>query len=261
MPVIPVIVIAFIGLVLTFVLVWAWQLKTRNAGMVDPVWAGSLGAVALLCGALGTGPVVNRVLVACGGLLWGARLCVHLWRRNYGQPEDARYHQLREQWGVTVNRKMFWFFQFQVLISMLLSAAFFVPVYRTTTPASAWLVIAVLLWLVSVVGEALADRQLHGFKADPANHDKVCQAGLWRYSRHPNYFFECVHWVAYIALSIGTPWGWLTLLPPVLMGVLLMKVSGIPMVEQRSAQTRPGYADYMRTTSALIPWPPRRNAS
>jgi steroid 5-alpha reductase family enzyme len=85
----------------------------------------------------------------------------------------------------------------------------------------------------------------------------VCRSGLWRYSRHPNYFFECVHWLAYIALSIGTPWVWFTLLPPVLMAFLLLKLSGIPLLEASMAKRRPGYADYMRTTSALIPWPPR----
>jgi steroid 5-alpha reductase family enzyme len=133
-----------------------------------------------------------------------------------------------------------------------------VPSYRVDAAAPGWIVVAVALWVVSVAGEALADRQLHRFIAAPANHGQVCRAGLWRYSRHPNYFFECVHWLAYIALSVGTPWAWLTLAPPVLMALLLMKVSGIPLVEARSAQTRRGYAEYMRTTSALIPWPPKR---
>ncbi|WP_118182590.1 DUF1295 domain-containing protein [Paraburkholderia phosphatilytica] len=260
MPVIPVVVIAFVGLVWTFAIVWAWQLKTRNAGMVDPVWAGSLGVVALLCGVLGTGAALNRILVAGGGLLWGGRLCVHLWRRNFGAPEDARYRQLRDEWGAAANRRMFWFFQLQVAISMLLSVAFFVPAFRDAPPAPGWVIAAVVLWLTSVVGEAIADGQLRRFKSNPANDGQVCRAGLWRYSRHPNYFFECVHWLAYIPLSPGSGWGWLTLMPPVLMGLLLMKVSGIPMVEARSAKTRAGYAEYMRTTSALIPWPPRRSS-
>ena len=124
-------------------------------------------------------------------------------------------------------------------------------------PAIGWIVLAVVVWIVSVVGEGIADRQLKRFTQDPANHTAVCRVGLWRYSRHPNYFFECVHWLAYIALSIGTPWGWFTLLPPVLMAFLLLKLSGIPLLEESMAKRRAGYADYMRTTSALIPWPPR----
>jgi cyclopropane-fatty-acyl-phospholipid synthase len=258
MPLIVTVVIAFAALVLAFSAVWAWQLKTANAGMIDPVWAATLGVVALLYGALGTGSWVNRTLAALGGLLWGLRLAIHLWRRNHGKPEDARYRHFRQQWGPAANRNMFAFFQLQAIVSLLLSLAFLVPSYRSKPAAPGWIAVAIAIWIVSVAGEALADRQLQRFTADPTNHGKTCRVGLWRYSRHPNYFFECVHWVAYLALSIGTPWVWLTLAPPLLMAWLLLKVSGIPMLEARAAQTRSGYAEYMQTTSPLIPWPPRQ---
>ena len=160
-------VIALIGLVVIFSAVWAWQLKTENAGMVDPVWAFSLGLVAVFYAVLGTGDPVARALTALGGLVWGVRLGTHLWRRNFGQPEDARYHRFREEWGDKAASKMFWFFQLQVVISMLLSIAFLVPSYRGTTPAIGWIVLAVAVWIVSVAGEAMADRQLQSFKADP----------------------------------------------------------------------------------------------
>jgi len=250
-------VIALIALIVIFSAVWVWQLKTANAGMVDPVWAYSLGLVAVLYAVLGNGDPVSRALAALGGLVWGVRLGTHLWRRNFGKPEDARYRRFREEWGDKAASKMFWFFQVQVVISMLLSIAFLVPSYRSSPPAVGWIVLAVVVWIASVVGEGIADRQLKRFTQDPANHNSVCRVGLWRYSRHPNYFFECVHWVAYIALSIGPPWGWATLLPPVLMVFLLLKLSGIPLLEESMAKRRAGYADYMRTTSALIPWPPR----
>jgi steroid 5-alpha reductase family enzyme len=251
------VVIAWVGLVAIFCAVWAWQLKTANAGMIDPVWAYSLGLVAVLYAVLGTGDPVSRALTALGGLAWGVRLGTHLWKRNAGKREDARYRRFREQWGDKAASKMFWFFQLQVVISMLLSIAFLVPAYRGTQAATGWIVLAVALWIVSVAGEGVADRQLQRFMADSANHHAVCRVGLWRYSRHPNYFFECVHWLAYIALSIGSPWGWFTLLPPLLMAFLLLKLSGIPLLEDSMAKRRPGYAEYMRTTSALIPWPPR----
>ena len=250
-------VIALMALIVIFSAVWVWQLKTGNAGMVDPVWAYSLGLVAVLYAVLGSGDPVSRALTALGGLVWGVRLGTHLWKRNFGKPEDARYRRFREEWGDKAASKMFWFFQVQVVISMLLSIAFLVPSYRSTAPGIGWIVLAVVVWIASVVGEGIADRQLKRFAQDPANHTTVCRVGLWRYSRHPNYFFECVHWLAYIALSIGTPWGWFTLLPPVLMAFLLLKLSGIPLLEESMAKRRAGYADYMRTTSALIPWPPR----
>ncbi|GJH03970.1 DUF1295 domain-containing protein [Paraburkholderia terrae] len=250
--------IAFVVLVALFAAFWAWQLKSANAGMIDPIWAFSLGAIAVFYGMASHGDPLVRALVAAGGGIWGVRLGWHLWRRNAGKSEDPRYHRFRKQWGAAAGRKMFWFLEFQTLISMVLSLAFAVPAWRAEPPSAVWVAIAVSIWLVSVAGEAVADSQLRRFVADPANQGKVCRVGLWRYSRHPNYFFECLHWVAYIALSIGSPWAWLTLLPPVLMAWLLMKLSGVPMIEAHLVHSRPGYAEYMRETSALIPWPPRR---
>lgn len=249
--------VALLLLVAVFSAVWAWQLPTQNAGMIDPVWAFSLGAVALLYAWLATGSIHARLLVGLGGGLWGCRLGWYLWRRNAGKPEDARYRKLREEWGAAAPRKMFGFFQLQAVVSMLLSVAFAVPSYRPDTPSALAVVTAVALWLISVGGEALADRQLRTFAGNPANHRKTCRAGMWRYSRHPNYFFECVHWLAYVPLAIGAPWAWVTLLPPTVMAWLLVKVSGIPMLEAHMRATRDDYAEYARTTSVLIPWPPR----
>ncbi|MDR5822854.1 DUF1295 domain-containing protein [Caballeronia sp. LZ043] len=258
MPFIVTLVIVVAGLVLVFAAAWLQQLRTENAGMVDPVWAATLGIVALFIAASATGAPLNRACVALGGLLWGGRLALHLWRRNHGKPEDPRYHAFRERWGKRAARNMFWFFQLQAVISMLLAAAFFVPAYAVEPASAGNIVAAIAIWIVAVTGEAVADRQLKRFAADPAHRGKVCQEGLWRYSRHPNYFFECVHWLAYTALSIGLPWAWVTLAPPVLMAWLLLKVSGIPILEARLAATRDGYRDYMRTTSVLVPWPPKR---
>ncbi|BCZ79760.1 DUF1295 domain-containing protein [Paraburkholderia terrae] len=250
--------IAFVVLVMLFAAFWAWQLKSENAGMIDPIWAFSLGAIAMFYGMASDGDPFARALVAAGGGIWGARLGWHLWRRNVGKQEDPRYHRFREQWGAAAGRKMFWFLEFQTVISMVLSLAFAVPAWRADKPSVAWVAISVAIWLASVSGETVADRQLRRFVADPANQGEVCRVGLWRYSRHPNYFFECLHWFAYVALSIGSPWVWLTLFPPVLMAWLLMKLSGVPMLEAHLVHSRPGYAEYVRETSALIPWPPRR---
>jgi steroid 5-alpha reductase family enzyme len=250
--------IAFVILVTVFAVFWAWQLKSANAGMIDPVWAFSLGSVAVFYGVVGDADPLTRMLVAAGGGIWGVRLGWHLWRRNAGKPEDPRYRRFREQWGAAAGRKMFWFLEFQTVVSLMLSLAFAVPAWRVTPLSPAWAALSVAIWLVSVSGEALADNQLRRFIAAPENRGEVCRVGLWRYSRHPNYFFECVHWLAYMALSAGSPWLWLTLIPPALMAFLLLKLSGVPMLEARLIASRAGYAAYVRETSALIPWPPRR---
>ncbi|ODP32850.1 DUF1295 domain-containing protein [Pandoraea sp. ISTKB] len=256
--------IAFVGMSLALSAAWVYQWRTQNAGMVDPVWAGALGGVAVLAACASTGAPLNRMFVGVAGGLWGLRLAVHLWRRNYGKPEDARYRKFREQWAEAAGRNLFWFFQLQGVIAMLLAIAFFVPAFSPKPPSLVAIAIAALIWLAAVAGEASADRQLRRFAADSQHRGQVCQTGWWRYSRHPNYFFECLHWCAYSALVIGTPGtpgAWLTLFPPLLMAWLLLKVSGIPLLEAHLMQSRPAYRTYRQTTSVLIPWPPKKVAS
>ena len=239
-------------------LAWWLQLRTRNAGLVDVIWAFTLGGLALVYAALGDAPLVVRVALGLMGGAWGVRLGLHLWFRNWGKPEDWRYARFRQQWGARADFNMFWFFQFQNIFTLLLSASAFLPLaYREGVPPLACLIIAVAIWIVSVVGEGIADRQMERFRADPANKGQVCRDGLWRWSRHPNYFFECLHWVAYVPLAWGMELWWLTLGAPLVMALLLMKMSGVPLLEAEMMQRKPGYADYVRRTSALVPWPPR----
>jgi steroid 5-alpha reductase family enzyme len=239
---------------------WLLQLRTRNAGLVDPIWAWTLGFLAVVYALLGWAAPLDRIALAVMGAAWGLRLGAHLWRRNQGKPEDWRYAQFRAQWGAAADRNMFWFFQFQNLFTLALSASAFMPVAYRHGFAPLWAFpLAGLIWCGSVYGEALADQQMERFRGDPANRGKVCRDGLWRYSRHPNYFFECLHWFAYVPLAWGSPWGWATLAAPVVMGFLLMKLSGIPLLEAGMMQRKPDYAEYVRTTSALIPWPPKKS--
>lgn len=257
MPLLLVASIAFAGLAVLFVIVWRWQLRSLNAGMIDPVWAASLGGVALLYALAGTGDPLRRIAVGIGGACWGARLGFHLWRRNAGKPEDARYRRLREEWGVAAPRRILGFFLAQAVASSVLAVSFAVPAYTRGRLSMGLVALGAAIWIIATVGEAMADRQLAAFVAQPANRGKVCREGLWRYSRHPNYFFECLHWFAYVPIAAGSAWIALSVVPPLLMGWLLLRVSGIPMLEAHLATSRPGYADYVRTTSALIPWPPR----
>lgn len=238
--------------------VWAVQLRTRNAGLVDAVWSWCLGGLGVLCAAAGTAPAGTRLLLALLSGTWGLRLGTHLLLRNHGKPEDGRYRRFREQWGGRADFKLFWFFQLQALFAALLSIGFLPVAFRPEAPGPAALAAACGLWLAAVAGEGLADWQLERFKQDPANRGQVCRRGLWRYSRHPNYFFECLHWLAYLPLAYGAPLWWLALAPPAVMAFLLLKMSGIPLTEAHLVQSRPGYADYVRTTSAFVPWPPKK---
>lgn len=240
-------------------LAWLMQLRTRNAGLVDAIWAWTLGGLAVFYAAVGSAAQDSRIVLGLMGGLWGLRLGTHLWRRNYGKPEDFRYAEFREKWGARANFNMFWFFQFQNLFTLMLSASAFIAIaYRPDAPSSLAILAAGLIWLVSVVGEAIADSQMEGFRQNPANKGRVCRDGLWRWSRHPNYFFECLHWIAYLPLALGAPWGWTALAAPLVMAFLLTKLSGMPILEADMAKRKPGYADYIRTTSALIPWPPKK---
>ena len=237
---------------------WLLQLKTQNAGLVDAIWAWTLGGLALHYAAAGTAPAPLATLLAVMGGLWGLRLGVHLWIRNWGKPEDWRYAQFRKNWGAKANFNMFWFFQFQNIFTLMLAACAFLPIaYRSDLPSIFAIGLALVIYFTSIAGEFLADRQMENFRANPLNRGRVCRDGLWRYSRHPNYFFECLHWLAYVPLALGAPYGWVSLGAPLVMGFLLMKMSGVPLLEAEMIKRKPGYADYVRTTSALIPFPPK----
>jgi len=240
--------------------VWLFQLRSHNANMVDPVWSWSLGWLGVLFAAFGSAPPVLRVMLAVLAGVWGFRLGTHLFIRNHRKPEDGRYARFRREWGAKADRNLFWFFQFQTVFSALLSLPFLVVAWRDDLPPAWAIVAAFAIWITSVAGEAMADAQLARFKKDPANKGKVCRVGLWRYSRHPNYFFECLHWVTYLFLAVGSGWWWVGLISPAVMAFLLLRLSGIPITEAHMAHDRPEYADYIRTTSAFIPWFPKKNA-
>jgi steroid 5-alpha reductase family enzyme len=239
---------------------WLVQRRTANAGWVDVGWSAGVGIVGALAAALGAGWPARRLLVGAMIALWSLRLAAYILRRVLSEPEDGRYTRLREEWGAAAQRRLFVFYQAQAVLAVL----FALPVWvAAADPRHGWGardVTAVLVWLVAVAGESLADRQLARFRSDPGNRGRTCAAGLWRYSRHPNYFFEWVHWWAYVVLAAGAPWWWLTLAGPALMLFFLLKVTGVPATEARALLSRPDYAEYQRTTSAFIPWFPRRRS-
>ncbi len=250
--------LGLVALSLVMFLAWRRQLQTRNAGVVDVLWTAGLGSLALLYVALSDGWLPRRMLVATLAGVWSARLTLHLARRVFGEDEDGRYAEFRRQKGADFDRWAFWFFQAQAVLAVLLSLAYLPGVVGD---AAGWRVqdaAAVLLWLTSLVGEAVADHQLSRWRANPANRGRTCRTGLWRYSRHPNYFFEWIHWLAWPVLAIGLPGAWAVWLAPAAMLFLVVKVTGIPPTEEQSLRSRgDDYRDYQRTTNAFFPGPPK----
>ncbi len=236
---------------------WAYSMRVRNTSFVDVAWAGLMAVAALLAGALSLGAAWPRALVALAGGLWGARLCLHLLHRVRHAPEDGRYRALRERWHGDP-RRYFVFFQLQALVVALFALPMLGAAANPTSGFDGWLLAAIAVWLVSVGGESLADAQLARFRADPANRRKTCRTGLWAWSRHPNYFFEWLHWFSYVLIGIGSPHAWLTWLGPVLMLAFLYRVSGIPWTEQQALRSRgEDYRRYQREVSAFVPLPPK----
>ncbi|WP_426700379.1 DUF1295 domain-containing protein [Rhodanobacter sp. Col0626] len=239
---------------------WLWQRRRSNAGIVDALWASGVGGSAVFFALFGDGATGPRVTLAVLGGAWGWRLAAHLWTRVRGEPEDGRYQNLRAHWRGS-QWKFFAFFQFQAALIALFALPF-VAVARNPAISVPWIVLAVAIWLVSVAGETVADRQLARFRADPANHGHTCRDGLWRYSRHPNYFFEWIHWFAYVCLAVGSPIVWLAWAGPLVMYVFLRWISGIPYTETQALRSRgDDYRAYQRSTSMLIPWFPRGHKS
>jgi steroid 5-alpha reductase family enzyme len=236
-------------------LLWWRQLKTRNATSVDAAWSAGIGTLAIWYGLTADGDVTRRLLVASLAALWAFRLAWFLIRHRVmgHRPEDGRYRAMREHWGARAPAWFFLFYQGQAAVAVLFS----LPILGAMRggPLDARAAAGLGIWLVSVVGESLADRQLARFRDDPSHRGEVCRVGLWRYSRHPNYFFEWLHWWAYVAIGHGA---WITWIGPVAMLLFLFRLTGIPWTEMQALRSRgERYRAYQRTTSVFLPWPPR----
>ncbi len=242
-------------LLIIFTLTWGWQLKTGNAAIVDTVWSASFPMLAMVYFVLVDGYTPRQLLILCMVVIWGMRLALYLLSRTIGQPEDARYTALRKEWGGNQNILMLRFFYFQAALALVLSVPF--ALINLNTDPSLKLIewMGVVIWMIGLLGESLADYQLKNFKSKPENKGKVCDRGLWYYSRHPNYFFEWLIWVAYFVMALGSAWGFVSIICPMLMLYFLLKVTGIRYTETHLLQSRgEAYKEYQRTTSSFVPW-------
>jgi len=210
---------------------WGIQTRTRGATTADLGWSLLVGLGAVGAGLVSEGTDGRRVVVGTLAVAWASRLSYFLLKDRVlaGRGEDGRYRALRKAWAGAAARN----FVLLYLAQAVVAALFVVPIAAAMRggPLDGWAVAGVVLWLAAVAGETVADGQLTAFRADPSNRGVVCRVGLWRYSRHPNYFFEWVHWWAYVLIGHAAP---LTLVGPLMMFVFLFRVTGIPYTERQA---------------------------
>jgi steroid 5-alpha reductase family enzyme len=259
-----------VGLSVAMATAWWFQRRWRNAGWVDVFWtfaAGTAGVVGALfpLTAMGGGPdgyPPRRVVVAALAAFWAVRLGAHLRHRVLTRPEDARYASFRRDWAERFQPRLFWFLQIQAAAAWPLAAAVLAAARNPAPGPEITDIAALVVAGGAILGEALADRQLARFVSDQRNKGRVCNTGLWAWSRHPNYFFEFLGWCAWPLFAFNPEWGlfWLAFSAPLLMYWLLVHVSGIPPLEQVMLASRgDSYRDYQRRTSAFVPIPPRQS--
>ena len=239
---------------------WRIQCVQQNAALADVGFCLGFGCVILWYASAVDGEPLRRMLVGTMGAVYAFRLGIHLFlNRIFRRTEDSRYKNLREKWGSRAQLYFFLYFQGQAMAIAVFSLPLLVVMVNPEPAIGVWEWIGMLVWMIAVFGEAMADSQLALFRAQPHNRGKACRTGLWRYSRHPNYFFEGVHWCSYVVMAIGIPYGWVTLIGPILMIWGLLKVTGIPFTEAQALASRgEDYQNYQQTTNAFIPWFPKK---
>ena len=237
---------------------WLFSIAKRDVSFVDSLWS-LFFLLAAVVFALTSTPLSDRAaLVLALVAVWALRLSIYITARNWGKPEDYRYREIRAR-----NEPGFAFKSLYIVFGLQGLLAWFIafplyPAISSAAPLGVVDAVAAALWLVGMVFEAGGDYQLAKFKADGDNKGRVLDTGLWKYTRHPNYFGDFCVWWAFYLLSVPAG-GWWTIASPLLMSFLLLKVSGVAMLEKTITDRRPGYADYIRRTNAFFPGPPRDN--
>lgn len=241
---------------------WLVSLAIRDASIVDVFWGLGYVGIAWIAFALGDGEPGRKLATALAASLWGLRLGGHLAWRNLGAGEDPRYARMRQHHG-----SRFWIvslatvFGLQGVLMLVISLPIQVAQARAGPPLGVLDAAGLALVATGLGLEAVADLQLSRFRADPSQRGRVLDRGLWRYSRHPNYFGDAVVWWGIWLVACSAPWGFWTIVSPALMTFLLLRVSGVALLERGLARSKPGWAEYAARTSAFVPWPPRRGPS
>lgn len=241
---------------------WAYQRYKRNGGWTDVFWLfgmGVIGTASALAVPPFSGKFTPRQLLLAGLVaVWSLRLGVHVLRRVARSAEDARYVMFREVVGSRFQFLMYWFLQVQAWVAAFLALSVFVAAHNPA-PGLGWQdFVATSLFVIGIIGESLSDRALSRFKSDPRNNGLILDRGLWAWTRHPNYFFEWLVWLAYplfaIDLSGGYPWGWFALSGPISMYLILRHMTGVPALETALTSTKgEAYRAYQARVSAFFP--------
>ncbi len=248
--------LAILGLVTAL---WLLSLKLRDASIVDIFWGTGFAIAGWLYFALTPNAAPLRKWLICTLVtIWGLRLSLYIFRRNRGKPEDYRYAAWRNEHGNSWWwRSFFQVFLLQGLLMWIISAPLLAAQLFAAAPELTWLdFTAGVIWIVGFFFEAVGDWQLARFKADPENKGKLLTTGVWRYTRHPNYFGDAAQWWGYYLIAVAAG-GWWTIFSPVLMTWLIVKVSGVALLERGLRGSKPGYEEYVRRTNAFFPWFPR----
>lgn len=251
-----------LGTLLVFLIMtalWLLGIRNRNFSYVDVGWSANFAVLAALFAWLAEGWQTRKWIIAAMYALWSVRLAGHLAKRIIGQPEEGRYVELRRRWAANLNAKFFGFFQLQALLNVVLALPLLIACMNPEPRVHALEALGVAIWLVGLLGESIADGQLAAFKRGSSGHDAVCDVGLWRYSRHPNYFFEWTIWIGYAVFALASPWGWLALAMPALMLHFLINVTGVKATEEQALRSKgERYREYQQRTSVFIPLPRKR---
>jgi steroid 5-alpha reductase family enzyme len=252
-----------VGAAATFVYmtaIWLLSLVLRNASIVDIFWGPGFVVLAWVYLVFGEGWETRGLIITALCTIWGLRLGLHILVRNWGHGEDPRYVKFREAAG-----DAFWWRSYFTVF--LLQGVIMYTVGMPLLAANNALgpdelrpldFAGIVVWAIGFMFEAVGDWQLVRFKADPANRGKVMDRGLWRYTRHPNYFGDATLWWGFFLIAAASTDGWLTIISPVLMTFLLVRVSGVSLLERNMKRNKPGYIEYIESTSGFLPLPPRR---
>jgi len=248
------------GMLIFAVLIWLVSLTKKDVSIVDSIWSllFLLGAVIYYATTEQRSSLSYLTLALVA--LWAIRLAVYITWRNHGHGEDRRYRAMRERNDPNFAFKSIYIvFGLQAVLAWIISIPLWAAI-QSTESINAVAITGLVLWIIGMFFEAIGDWQMAKFKSDPANKGKVMNTGLWRYTRHPNYFGNAVIWWGFYCLALSTG-AWWTIIAPALMTFLLLKVSGVAMLEKDISDRRPEYSEYIKNTSAFIPWFPKNRVT
>ena len=253
-----------LGAVIVMMIIgWLFSLRYQNVTIVDSLWGLGFVLIVWITFFLSEGYSGRKMLIAVLATVWGMRLSVYLSKRNWGSGEDARYGEWRQKsgdrfWLVSLGKVFLLQAIFLWTISLVLQFGQLSPLPSQIVGLD---IAGTFVWIIGFIFESVGDWQLARFKADLANKGRVMDQGLWAYTRHPNYFGEFLIWWGFFLITLSTPTSWWTVISPLIITAVLLKMTGIPLTESTIVKSRPGYKDYINRTSSFIPWFPKKGVT